>query len=68
MPVYYATGSRARAVGLGALSGMSEPLGALLASAVANERSSPAVFGGMFGLTAGTMSFVCTAGYAHLVS
>jgi ZIP family zinc transporter len=59
--VYYATGSRLRAVVLGTLSGLSEPFGAVLASVVANERSSPAVFGGMFGLTAGMMCFVCLA-------
>ena len=40
---------------------MSEPFGALLASMVANEDSSPAMFGGMFGLTAGMMTFVCIA-------
>mmetsp|Transcript_11500 Transcript_11500/g.36843 ORF Transcript_11500/g.36843 Transcript_11500/m.36843 type:complete len:116 (+) Transcript_11500:271-618(+) len=59
MPVYHATGSRARAVALGSLSGMSEPFGALLASLVANEHSSTGAFGGMFGLTAGMMTYVC---------
>lgn len=59
MPVFYATRSRARAIGLGTLSGFSEPFGALLASFVANERSPDSVFGGMFGLTAGMMTFVC---------
>ena len=53
MPVYYATKSKGRAVCLGTLSGMSEPFGALLASFVANEDSSPAMFGGVFGLTVG---------------
>ncbi|KAL1522161.1 hypothetical protein AB1Y20_021800 [Prymnesium parvum] len=59
MPVFYATHSRARAIGLGALSGFSEPFGALLASFVANESSSSASFGCMFGLTAGMMTYVC---------
>jgi ZIP family zinc transporter len=53
--------SRAKAVGLGALSGMSEPFGAFLASLVANEASSPAAFGAMFGLTGGMMVYVCIA-------
>uniref|UniRef100_A0A7S4F365 Zinc transporter n=2 Tax=Chrysotila carterae TaxID=13221 RepID=A0A7S4F365_CHRCT len=59
MPIYHATGSRSRAVLLGTLSGLSEPFGALLASIVANEASSKAAFGGMFGLTAGMMTYVC---------
>lgn len=59
MPVYHGTGSRVRAVLLGTLSGFAEPFGALLASFVANDRSSKGAFGGMFGLTAGMMTFVC---------
>ena len=61
MPLLYATGDRRRAIGLGALSGMSEPFGAILASLVANENSSTAAFGGMFGLTGGMMVYVCIA-------
>lgn len=61
MPVYYATHSRSKAVGLGALSGMSEPFGAFLASLVANEDSSTGAFGFMFGLTGGMMAYVCIA-------
>jgi len=61
MPVFYATQSRWKAVGLGALSGMSEPFGAVLASFVANEKSSTDAFGFMFGLTGGMMSYVCLA-------
>jgi len=61
MPVLYGTGSRAKAVALGTLSGFAEPFGALLASLVANENSSQAVFGGMFGATAGMMAYVCIA-------
>eukprot|EP00324_Dicrateria_rotunda_P009432 CAMPEP_0206180974 /NCGR_PEP_ID=MMETSP1474-20131121/68382_1 /ASSEMBLY_ACC=CAM_ASM_001110 /TAXON_ID=97495 /ORGANISM="Imantonia sp., Strain RCC918" /LENGTH=152 /DNA_ID=CAMNT_0053594849 /DNA_START=21 /DNA_END=479 /DNA_ORIENTATION=- len=59
MPVYYATGSRRRAILFGTLSGFSEPFGAVLASLVANESSSSGSFGGMFGLTAGMMTYVC---------
>ena len=58
MPIF-ATGSKVKAVGLGALSGMSEPFGAVLASFVANENSSDQAFGGMFGLTGGMMLYVC---------
>jgi len=61
MPVLHATGSKTRAIAMGTLSGMAEPLGALLASLVANESSDPDVFGGLFGLTAGMMLFVCVA-------
>jgi len=61
MPIYYATQRRGRAIALGALSGMSEPFGALLASLIANERADSSVFGGMFGLTAGMMVYVCVA-------
>ena len=61
MPIYHATGSKLRAIGLGALSGMAEPLGAVLASLVANEHSPEGAFGGLFGLTAGMMLFVCVA-------
>ena len=59
MPVLYGTGSKAKAVALGTLSGFAEPFGALLASLVANENSSQSVFGGMFGATAGMMAYVC---------
>ena len=61
MPVYHGTGSKAKAVALGTLSGFSEPFGALLASLVATEDSTPGVFGGMFGLTAGMMVYVCVS-------
>lgn len=61
MPVLHATGSKRTAIGLGTLSGLAEPLGAVLASLVANESSHPDVFGGLFGLTAGMMLFVCIA-------
>ena len=61
MPIYYATRSPGRAVALGALSGMSEPFGAVLASFVANEHSSTGAFGFMFGLTGGMMAYVCVA-------
>jgi ZIP family zinc transporter len=61
VPIAYATKNNARAVGLGALSGLSEPFGALLASLVANENSSTGVFGAMFGLTGGMMMYVWIA-------
>ena len=61
MPIYHGTGSRKNAVILGTMSGLSEPFGALLASLVANEHSSTSAFGGMFGLTAGMMVYVCVS-------
>ena len=61
MPILHATGSKWRAVGLGALSGMAEPFGAVLASLVASDDSPSGYFGGLFGLTAGMMLFVCVA-------
>lgn len=61
MPLFHATGSKWKAIALGALSGMAEPFGALLASFVANEDSPAGYFGGLFGLTAGMMLFVSVA-------
>ena len=61
MPLLHATGSKWKAIALGALSGMAEPFGAVLASFVANEDSPAGYFGGLFGLTAGMMLFVCVA-------
>ena len=50
MPLLHATGSKWKAIALGALSGMAEPFGAVLASFVANEDSPAGYFGGLFGL------------------
>jgi zinc transporter ZupT len=59
LPIYYATGSRAWAFGLSALSGLTEPLGALIGLAVAcTDSMKPVVFGIVFGLVAGIMVYI----------
>jgi zinc transporter, ZIP family len=59
-PIYAATGSRARALGLTLLSGMSEPLGALLALLVLRPFvTSPAQLDYVLAGTGGVMLAVC---------
>ena len=58
MPIYQATGSRARAFGCALLSGLSEPVGALLAWLVLGPFLSPALLGGVFALVCGVMLFI----------
>ncbi len=54
VPIYYATGSRLRAVGWASLSALMEPLGAVIGLAVACGGSlTDQVFGILFGLVAG---------------
>ena len=55
MPVYYATGSRHRAFAWAALSGLAEPLGAVLAWLVLYNNFSDTVFAVLFGLVGGMM-------------
>ena len=55
IPVYYATGSRAKAFMWACASSLAEPLGALLAWLILGEGLNPAVEGVMFGLVAGMM-------------
>ncbi len=56
VPVYYATGSRWRGLAWAAGSGLAEPLGGLLGlAALRGGGSSPAGFGAVLGLVAGTM-------------
>lgn len=59
MPVLHGTGSRSTAVFWAALSGMAEPLGALIAYFFVNPRSSESSFGAMFAISAGMMVYVC---------
>lgn len=54
-PVYFGTGSRRRALGMATLSGLSEPLGALLAYLILAPFLTPAMLGGIFGVVAGIM-------------
>lgn len=57
-PVYFATRNRLLTVSLCLLSGLAEPLGALLGYAVLQPYLSPAVFGSVFGMIAGVMVFL----------
>jgi hypothetical protein len=50
LPVYYATGNRCQAFAWGCLSGISEPIAALLGWAVLANNFSNEMFGVMFGI------------------
>jgi ZIP family zinc transporter len=58
VPIYYATGNRRLAFGLSALSGLSEPLGALLGLALLAGFWSDAVLGVSLAAVAGIMIFI----------
>lgn len=58
VPVYYATGSRARAFRLSFLSGLAEPLGALLAWLMLAPFLNGVLFGLIFAGVAGIMVFI----------
>jgi len=58
VPVYCATGSRKKAFGISVLSGLSEPLGAVLAFLFLAPFINDFVFGIMFGAIAGIMIFI----------
>jgi ZIP family zinc transporter len=58
VPVYYATGNRRRAFALSFLSGLSEPVGALLGWLVLMPFMNGAVLGIVFGAVAGIMVFI----------
>lgn len=58
VPIYYATGSRRMALALSALSGLSEPLGALLGFAVLAGFWSEMVLGVSLAAVAGIMVFI----------
>lgn len=61
-PLYYGTGSRAKAFTFSALSGLSEPVGALLAFTVLRPFLSPLLFGVLFAWVAGIMLYLSFAG------
>lgn len=61
-PIYYGTGSRRKAFAFSALSGLSEPLGALLAFTVLRPFMSPLVLGVLFAWVAGIMLYLSFAG------
>jgi len=58
LPIYYATGNRKKAFMWGALSGVSEPIGAILGYLVLANSVSQASYGIMFGLVAGMMVMI----------
>jgi zinc transporter, ZIP family len=58
VPVYYATGSRGKAILATFLSGLAEPVGALLGYLVLAPFLSDAMFGAVFGVIAGAMVFL----------
>lgn len=58
VPVFYGTGSRGKAFLYSAMSGLSEPLGALIAYLCLAPFLSDATLGGVFGVVAGIMVYI----------
>lgn len=58
LPVYHASGSKAKAFWYSTLSGMAEPVGAVLGYAIFRSVLSEAAFGVMFALVAGIMVYI----------
>ena len=58
MPVYYATGNKKKAIVLTFISGMSEPLGALLAYLFLKPIVNDTIMGGLFAIIAGIMTYI----------
>ena len=58
MPIYYATGNRWKAFGYALLSGVAEPIAALLGWAVLANSFSDRLYGILFGLVAGMMIII----------
>lgn len=58
VPVFQATGSRARAIGLSFLSGLSEPLGAVIGFLLLRPFLTDALFGASLAAVAGIMVFI----------
>lgn len=58
VPVYYATGSKKRAFRLSFLSGLSEPIGAVVGYLLLMPFLTPLVFGVLFAAVAGIMVFI----------
>jgi len=58
VPYFYASESRWKAFGIAFLSGIAEPIGALIGWAILGSMWGYDVFGFMFGLTAGIMVFI----------
>ena len=58
VPIFYATGSRKKAFLLSFLSGVSEPVGAILGYFLLRSFFSPAILGVLFGVVAGIMVYI----------
>lgn len=58
MPVYYATGDKKKAFKLSFLSGLSEPIGAVIGYLILYKFFNDVVFGVLFALVAGIMVFI----------
>ncbi len=58
IPIYYATGDRKKAFGYSFLSGVSEPVGALVGYLLLMPFFTPSVFGALFASVAGIMVYV----------
>lgn len=58
IPVYYASGSKTKAVAATAISGLAEPVGALIGYIALASFLSPFVFGAVFAVIAGAMVFL----------
>lgn len=58
LPVYFATGSRAKAFAATLVTALAEPAGGLIGYAIAGPFLSPFVYGAIFGTIAGSMVFL----------
>ncbi len=58
VPIYYATGSKKLAFLFGTLSGISEPIGAVLGWLVLRNVMGPPVYASIFGIVAGMMVYI----------
>ena len=58
VPIFYATGNRRRAFGLSFLSGLSEPVGAVVVYLILRTFLTPGVLGITFALVAGVMVYI----------
>lgn len=58
IPVYYATGSKKKAIIATLISALAEPVGAILGYSILAPFMGPAVYGGLFGIIAGAMVYL----------
>jgi len=58
VPIYYATGNRRKAFAYSVLSGLAEPVGAIVGYLILLPFLSPAVMGWLFGIVAGIMVYI----------